>query len=144
MQVNGKGVRRLMILTLLHAVVAGVPVWMVGNEGRIATWTGWTSDGQSLAVFLSGCAVSLYLTGYAYRLTKRWFKGRKAVFWTIGLWCLPFLAILQVLAQLFQDTGAIPEGGFGAGFLIIGIVAGYPVYLLFFNVFATGVGIEEE
>lgn len=135
---------KLNAVSALYGFILFIAVELMINAYRISRVTGWELGivtNVSTAIYIIGFILS---TALFIIVIKGWSENRKAFFWSIILWFPYFVLFSFLFASLFPINNPADEAGPGAGLIIIGALIFYPVYLLFINVFSTGIGIVEE
>jgi hypothetical protein len=140
----GKNFIKLNAISALYAFVFFISIELWLNFYRICRLTG--LDGNSLnnmilALHIFGVIMCSFLF---FILIKKWLEGKLMIYWSTILWFPYFILFTIVFAILFPITnqGDIPTPG--TGFLLIGELIVYPLYLLFINFFGTTLGNNLE
>lgn len=135
---------KLNVVSALYAFVLFVAIELTLNAHRIARVTGWELEVVTkvgIAIYIIGF---IFSTALFFIITKKWMEARKAIFWSTLLWFPYFVLFIFIFASLFPINNPGEEPNPGVGLLIIGALFFYPVYLLFINVFSSGLGITED
>lgn len=124
---------KLNVVSILYALMILVPIELMVNVYRISRLTGWnigtvnTLSGVTIVVgFIFGTILLFFLT-------KKWLNGRKANFWTVMLWVPYFILFVYIVASLFPTTFGGDAPNPVTGFLAIGTLISYPIYILIIN-----------
>jgi hypothetical protein len=140
----GENFIKLNAISALYAFVFFISIELWLNFYRICRLTG--LDGNSLnnmilALHIFGVIMCSFLF---FILIKKWLEGKLMIYWSTILWFPYFILFTIVFAILFPITnqGDIPTPG--TGFLLIGELIVYPLYLLFINFFGTTLGNNLE
>ncbi|TFJ90672.1 hypothetical protein [Lentibacillus salicampi] len=135
---------KLNVVSALYAFVLFIAIELMLNVYRIARVTGWELE------IVTKAGIAIYIIGFIFStalfiiITKKWMEARNAIFWSTLLWVPYFVLFIFTFATLFPINNPGDEPNPGVGLLIIGALLFYPVYLLFINVFGSGLGITED
>lgn len=125
-----KFVIQLNVLSILYALMIFVPIQLTGNVYRISRLTGWdigTVNIISSIVIIGGF---IFGTILHFFLTKKWFQGEKAAFWTVILWTPYFILFVYFIGSLIPITYEGDAPNPSTGLIAIGALLAFPFYLL--------------
>jgi hypothetical protein len=124
---------KLNVISILYALLILVPIELMANVYRISRLTGWNIGTVIRLSSVSIVVVSIFGTILLFFLTKMWMEGRKANFWTVILWAPYFVLFSYIIASLFPITYGGDAPNPATGFLAIGALIIFPIYILIIN-----------
>ncbi len=134
---------KLNTLSALYALALFIAIELIINVSRFSDITGWDWDRVYFVIAVINVLGLLLATVIFISLTRKWMIGSKHSFWTFILWLPYFMLLFALIRALlplqFGDT-LFPR----YSLLIIGSSLLFPVYILFINLYASPLRIEEE
>lgn len=124
---------KLNVVSILYALMIFVPIQLIGNVYRISRVTGWNIGLVNILSCLTIVAGSISGTILLILLTKKWLSVHKAIFWTVILWFPYFVLLVYIIASLFPITNEGDSPNPVAGFLALGALIAFPIYILIIN-----------
>ncbi len=103
------------------------------NVYRISRITNWNIGNVNILIGFTNVIAFIAGTILLFFLTTKWMKVRKVKFWTVILWVPYFVLFVYFFASLFPITSGGDSPNPVTGFLPIGAVIVYPIYILIIN-----------
>lgn len=120
-------------ISILYAFMIFVPLELMVNVYRISRITNWNIGNVNILIGFTNVIAFISGTILLFFLTKKWMKVRKVKFWTVILWVPFFVLFVYLFASLFPITSGGDSPNPVTGFLAIGAVIVYPIYILIIN-----------
>lgn len=134
---------KLNTISALYALALFIAIELIINVSRISTLTGWEWDHVYILIAVINVIGLLLSTLIFIRLTKKWMIGSKYSYWSLILW-VPYFILLFSFFYTFvpfsSEVTLFPR----FSLLIFGSCILFPVYILFINVYASPLTIDEE
>lgn len=124
---------KLNVVSILYALMILVPIELMVNVYRISRLTEWNIGTVNIFISVTTIVVCIFGTILLFFLTKWWMKGRKANFWTVILWVPYFVLFVYLIASLFPTTYGGDAPNPVTGFLAIGALIIFPIYIVIIN-----------
>jgi hypothetical protein len=124
---------KLNVVSILYALMIFVPIQLIGNIYRISRVTGWNIGFVNILSCVTIAAGLISGTILLILLTKKWLSVHKANFWTVILWVPYFVLLVNIIASLFPITYEGDSPNPVAGFLALGALIAFPIYILIIN-----------
>ncbi len=118
---------------MLYALIIFIPIRFMGELYRVSRLTGWEFNTVQTIGYIVIVIEFIIGTLLIIFLTRNLLRGRKANFWTVILWVPYFVLFVYIIASLFPITYEGDMLSPGAGFIMIGILMVYPLYVLIIN-----------
>ncbi|MDR7079608.1 hypothetical protein J2Y03_004666 [Neobacillus niacini] len=134
---------KLNTISALYALALFIAIELIINVSRISTLTGWEWDHVYILIAVINVIGLLLSTLIFISLTKKWMIGSKYSYWSLILWVPYFILLFSFFytyVPFSSEVTLFPRFSlliFGSGIL-------FPVYILFINVYASPLSIDEE
>ncbi|MEH7249357.1 hypothetical protein V7114_21575 [Neobacillus niacini] len=134
---------KLNMISALYALALFLAIELIINVYRISDITGWDWDHVYFIIAIINVIGLLLSTLIFITLTRKWMIGSKHSYWPLILWLPYFILLFAIIRGLlpiqFGDT-LFPR----YSLLIIGSSLLFPVYILFINVYASPLRIDDD
>lgn len=134
---------KLNTISALYALALVIAIELIINVSHISELTGWKWENVYIIIAVFNVIGLLLATIIFISLTKKWMVGRKSSYLTLILWVPYFIAFFYfstVIVPLNSGITLFPR----FSLLIFGSAMLFPAYILFINIFASPISLNDE
>lgn len=134
---------KLNTISALYALALFIAIELIINVSHISRLTGWEWENVYIVIAVINVIGVLLSTILFIYLTKKWTIGRKNNYWSLILWVpyfILFFSFFTVVIPINSGITLFPR----FSLLIYGSVILYPVYILFINLCASPLSLDDE
>ncbi|MFD0824517.1 hypothetical protein ACT8ZR_02460 [Neobacillus sp. M.A.Huq-85] len=134
---------KLNTISAIYALALFIAIELIINVSQISRLTGWEWENVYIVIAAINVIGVLLSTILFICLTKKWTIVRKNNYWSLILWVpffILFFSFFTVVIPINSGVTLFPR----FSLLIYGSVILYPVYILFINLCASPLSLDDE